>query len=392
MRRFASSFLIWALGCATPAPPPPVVIAPPHAQSAPPSAEPERALASVPEDPPAPPLPLHRFAALVPGQAATLFAVQGRLLLRAGRRIYSLSAGRMDREPLLEKAFDDARGAIGGRYPDALVADRQVKETGKSWTTARQYVRISGGKVTVIGKARQDAGSTISNPAQEVVALPDGRVLAWVDFEGGEGGSALGFLDFSPASKGDVEAGLSGIAYANYRKPRLLLRSDGSVVTAWSPQDQPLTLWRWAKGAAAPSPTPIPEVGDGVIDLFESTRGELFVLTQKGLHRQAGASFQREAPGVPVLGAWPLPDGGALLLTEHLGAMVRDDKGRFSRASWPVVTIEGRKLPAILTDARCTREAGFWAVAADGLGLFHDRAPREIVDLSRPEPGEKGAK
>ena len=48
--------------------------------------------------------------------------------------------------------------------------------------------------------------------------------------------------------------------------------------------------------------------------------------------------------------------------------------------------IEGRQLEVSFTQALCTRESGFWAIARDGAGLYHDRAPHEIVAVAGLPP------
>jgi hypothetical protein len=107
------------------------------------------------------------------------------------------------------------------------------------------------------------------------------------------------------------------------------------------------------------------------------------LLTSGALREQAGSGWRR-VDGVPSIeDAWALPDGATLLVTQAGDALVRDAKGGLARASWPLDTIEGRKFAVKIDDAICTRDAGCWAVAGHGMGLYHDRAPGAVLDLSK---------
>ncbi len=377
MSRLALVLAVFAASCAAPAPlpvapppPPPPVVSAAAPLTVPP---PVPMAASLPEEAPAP-LPVHRFAAFEPGEKARLFAVRGRLLLRAGERIFSLSPGQMHREPALERALAGSPGSIGGRYPDGLVADRQITVAGER-TTVRQYVRLAGGKVTEIARAQRAAMDTASSPTLELVELPDHRLVASIRFDFSEDGPPSWF-DFVPGPR-PPEVPLHGVGAVQGRS-WLVARADGAVALAAQTNSGGLQLLAWAPGASRAVETKLAIHDDEwVEELLETTGGVLYVRTNQAFLRQAGKAWQREAAGAAIRRAWPWPGGGMLLVTTDGEPLLRDAHGTVTRASWPLLTVLGRQLQVSFADARCTREAGFWALAADGLGLYHDRAPQE---------------
>lgn len=394
MRRRALLLVPWALGCAAPAPPAPLPppappaaasAAPPASASATPPAPPPPA---APELPLGPPLPLHRFAALVPNHLAELTVVRGAILLRAGARVFSLAAEKVQREPGIEKALaGKVWGAIGGHYPDGLVADVLVQDPKEKWRRTRTYVRIGRGRTTVLGQAQENFGDSLSRTAQQIVELPDGRQIARMVGGGGDG-PGFEWLELIPRPKSAVEQQLSGVQASWSLRSLILLRGDGSVVVARGSQGGTVQVITWPAGGGAPTEAEL-SIGSSEYpqNLLETTRGELFFVTSQALYRHDGAAWRPADLGVPKGGFWPLPGGAMFVPAEE--PLVRDGQGTVRRTTRPTLTLEGRELPVYFSAMAWTKAAGLWAVAADGLGLYHERAPREILDLGKPDAGPR---
>jgi hypothetical protein len=335
----------------------------------------------VAELPPA--LALHRFAALVSGEAARIYPVRGRLLMRAGDRLFSLAHGDMHREEELELALAGPDGhldvgSIGGRYPDELFADRRVAAKGAD-PFVRQYVRLAHGKAIEIGRARHEAHmAAISALSNEIADIGGGRMIARVQIELAEADVA-GWLEMVPAPAGASEQAPYGFKNLALPSFALVARADGSVVVPWPQSANQTRLLSWS-GAAQVAETPIVIPDERVLGMFESSSGVLFLHTSAGLYEQVSGTWRRDEDAVDD--AWPMIDG-AVLFSRDDRPWVRSATGAVAQASWPTATIEGRSLAVRIADARCTREAGFWAFAADGLGLFHDRPPPALIDVAK---------
>jgi hypothetical protein len=380
-----------AIACGGPAqaptaPLPPVVIATTTPEAAPVPTPHEIAAELPPAEPPV--VPLQRFAALVPGERADLYDVGSRLILRAGNRLFSLSPGQMRRERDLERALSDHGelrfGAIGGEYPDALVADQLIPARGENALPRRRYVRVRRGGVTEIARAPDDAWAGQASQASEMVSLPGGRIVAVLPFYSGEW--TMWWLEFVGGAKGAIEETLEvpdRLSSASFMR-----NPDGSRTMAGLALDgTSAPLLTWAKGARQPTRTTVTlQDGERPEALLRTTLGKAVLRTEKALYVEAEGGWKREAIAEDLTQAWPLPDGGVLMVTTA-GPVVRDAQGVTTRASWPSVTVEGRKVRARFASARSTPAVGFWAIAADGLGLFHDRAPGRLVDVAAPDAG-----
>jgi hypothetical protein len=352
-----------------------------------------REIALEPEPPAPPTLAMHRFAALVPGEQASLYDVGSRLILRAGNRLFTLSPGAMHRERELERALSRQGqlwfGAIGGDYPDALVADELVHPAGKD-LPRRRYVRLRHGRAVEIAQAQDDPWHAEANLAYQLVALPSGRFLAVLPIYSFEAGT-LQWLDFVAGPKGALEEALAGPGNGTGPSPSFIHGDDGALTMARIDYEKEVPLVTWPKGAGTPTRATVSiQEGERAKAHFRTTGGATLLVSDKAVYTaQADGSWRREEVLGDVTDAWPLPDGGALLATSQ-GPLVRDARGATARASWPRVTIEGRSLEARLAYAQSTKAAGFWAIAADGLGLFHDRAPTEVMDAGRADAARHG--
>ncbi len=406
MRRIGLFFGAWLAACGAPATPPaanlpaPIAEPPPKplAVSAP------TALPLAPEVAPAPVLPLHRFAALVPGEPARLYALEKRFLLRAGDRLFSLAPGTMQREPELERALAGPSGhleigAVGGRYPDDIVADRRVQRPGKA-PAYRQYVRVRRGAVTEIANTRAEADKRVESSVDgvthrldgtstQIVRVAESRWIARFLYQPGMDSYAE-WLDFVPRPASPIEEQLHQ-ALGRGESELLLQRANGAVLaSAWD--ERGIHLISWINGVAtAIETTAAFEVGETATRFVETTRGELFVRTTRGLHRQVAGAWKREAIDGEIDRVWPLP-GGALLIVSNGEPLVRDAGGAIARASWPHASLQGRSFPVRFGDALCTSDAGFWAIADDGAGLYHDQAPSALVDVATLPPSAAGTR
>jgi hypothetical protein len=298
-----------------------------------------------PESPAAPALPLHRFAALESGQLAEIHAVRGRLLLRAGQRLFSLSPGEMHREPALEQVLGEASsglrfGALSGSYPDGIVADRSIHVPGEP-TRVREYVRIAHGRAARIARAHQDVSSSLSESALDLAELPDHRLVARIPWN--QGPDPASFLDFAPDAQGPERA-QQGFENMKPGGAFMVLRANGATALLTDLYGDAPVLLSWAPRARHAVQTKVARPsGERPSTLIETTSGVLFLITEQALYRQTNDEWKREDLGIKISRAWPYPGGGLLLVSE--GA--------------PLLR------------------------AADGLGLYHDTAPTEVVDVAR---------
>src|SRR6185295_18666982 len=126
----------------------------------------------------------------------------------------------------------------------------------------------------------------------------------------GSEGSTLPFLELAPGPRSDREKAIVGVENNTWRRPLLLPRADGSLIAGLGPDEKAIRFLRWAKGTTDPTETTLPlEPYERGKQLFETTHGELFLLTDKALYRETDAEWRREDPeaalGVRAAGAPP---------------------------------------------------------------------------------------